>query len=379
MGDFVSKGYATNHSHMKEQNKKIVMYELWKNMPISRTELSSKTSLNKATITSIINSLEEQDIVVSSGNLKSGLGRSRNLLVFNENYGICGGVIFRPTVIDVAIGNTCAKILWSSQVSFDVTDSPLDVINRVGDTLQEGIDACKNYSTNLLGIGLGTASLLKPDTKILYAIHSINWYDIPIVDYLHYRFSVPVIADTASNNAMTYEYQLGLAKDVENAIYLSVGYGIGAGILINGQLFHGAEGFAGDVGHFVVDPGGPICACGKRGCWEVMASAIAAGQSFKDLARSADKGDADAISALARIGRYLGQGIANLITVLNPELVIVGGKSATAKKWIETPCKNAVRELVWPIVWDRTRIEFHLEESHEAMLGTLTRVVELLF
>jgi len=369
----------TNQNLMKLQNRKTVMYELWKNTPISRTELARKTGLNKATITTIINALQEENIVAPSGSLKGNLGRSRDLLSFRDNYGICCGVIFRPQNMLLAVSDVRAKILWSDEVKFDAKDSPLEVIARIGDKLQEGIDACASFSTNLIGIGVGTASLLRPENDLLYAIHSINWHDIPVVDYLRHRFNVPIIADTASNNAMTYEQHLGVAKDVENAIYLTVGYGIGSGLLINGRLFHGAEGFAGDVGHFVIDPSGPQCACGKRGCWEVMASSIAAGRSFAELAELADGGDTDAIATLAQLGRYLGQGIANLMIVLNPELVIIGGRCTKAKKWIEASCKNAIQELVWPIVWDRTRIAFSPTENYTDLLGTLTRVVELLF
>jgi len=172
---------------------------------------------------------------------------------------------------------------------------------------------------------------------------------------------------------------MGVAKDTDNAVYLYVGYGIGAGILLNGQLFRGAEGFAGDIGHMVIDPGGPACPCGKRGCWEVMASSIVTGCSFRELREAAERGESDAISMLVTIGQNLGLGIANLINVLNPSLVIIGGGAADAGNWILTTCKNTVQERIWPMVWERTRIELTSLGNQAELIGALTRVIETLF
>lgn len=365
-----------NQSRMKQQNRASVIYALWKNSPISRTGLARETGLNKATITSIVASLEEEGMIVPSGSLKGSVGRAQNLLMFNEQYGLCGSILFRPPVMKVAISNVRARILWTRDLPFSSDQSPLDVLAQVADLLEEGLSSCRAYSDNLLGIGVGTASLLRPDDKMLYAIHSINWRNIPVVEYLQHRFRVPIIADTASNNAILGEKHFGAAKDMDNAIYLSVGYGIGGGLLMNGRLYRGTNGFAGDLGHYVIDPGGPFCPCGKRGCWEVMASAIAAQQSFEQLSEAAGQGDGASVAALARIGRNLGLGISNLISIFDPQLVVLGGDVVQAGDWVMVPCRNTVKERVWPWVWERTRIEY---SSLSGLVGCLTRVIELLF
>ena len=376
----MSKNSSINQNFMKQQNRKTVLFELWKNSPVSRTALAEKTGLNKATITLIINSLTEDGLVLSCGSIKNGVGRSRNLLNFNENYALCGAVLFRAKSVRVAVGNLKAKILWESEINFDPAKStPLGLLSDLADSLQEGFETCKHYSTSILGIGVSSGSLLTPGSERIYAIHSINWKDIPIVEYLSNRFNIPIIADTASNNAMMAEKYLGIAKNIENAIYLSVGYGIGAGLLVNNKLFHGTKGFAGDIGHMVVEPNGPLCPCGKRGCWEVVASSIAAKKSFQELNEAAEKGDTESLAMLTQIGRALGKGIATLINVLNPELVIVGGRSVAAEKWLSTVCRNAAEGMVWPIVWEDTRIEFSSFGVDADLIGAITRVIELLF
>ncbi len=365
-----------NQSRMKQQNRTSVIYALWKNAPISRTGLAKVTGLNKATITSIVASLEEEGMIVPSGSLKGSVGRAQNLLMFNEQYVLCAGILFRPPVMKIAISNIRAKILWMKDLPFSSAQSPMEVLTQVADLLDEGLSTCGAYSDKLLGIGVGTASLLRPDDKMLYAIHSINWRNIPVVEYLQRRFQVPIIADTASNNAILGEKHFGAAKDADNAIYLSVGYGIGGGILMDGQLYRGSNGFAGDLGHYVIDPSGPPCPCGKRGCWEVMASSIATKKSFSELCDAAEQGDGAAVAALAQIGRNLGLGISNLVSIFDPQLVVLGGDVVRAGDLVMVPCRNTVKERVWPWVWERTRIEF---SSLSGLVGCLTRVIELLF
>ena len=319
------KTTVINQALMKEKNQRLVAYTLWRNSPISRTGLAKKTGLNKATITNIIADLTEGGMVKCCGSLQGNVGRAQNLIMFNEEYGMCGSIIIRPNTIFLAVGN-----------------------------------------------------LLRHDDDMLYAIHSIDWHNISVLDYLRHYFNVPILADTVSNCSAIGERYFGIAEDVSDMIYLSVGYGIGAGIVVNGKQCRGSEGFAGDVGHMVIDPNGPQCPCGKKGCWEVMASSIAAGESFKSLAEKAESGDPAAISMLNKIGCNLGIGISNLINVLNPQLVVLGGEVVHAGKWVMNPCRSTVRERAWPWVVEHTRIDFSgvTGEYAASVVGTMTKVIE---
>ena len=380
----MSSKLVANQALMKQQNQARVVYALWKNSPISRTGLAKFTGLNKATITNIILSLQEENMVVHKGSLQGSVGRAQKLLMFNENYGLCAGIMIRAKNINLAISNVRAKILWSSDVPFSAEESPLDVVDRVASTLEEGLAACKQYSENFLGIAVGTASLLRHEDDMLYAIHSIDWHNVPVIQYLRQRFHVPIIADTASNCAALGEKYFGIAENVSDMLYLSVGYGIGGGLFLGGKLYRGKEGFAGDIGHMTLDPNGPQCPCGKRGCWEMMASAIPTGKSFLELGQAADEGDGTAIAELAKIGNNLGKGLANLINVLNPQLIVLGGDVVHAGKWVMTPCRSTLQERVWPWVWERTRVEYsglssELGVSTPSIIGAITKVIELLF
>lgn len=338
--------------------------------------------MNKATITNLINEIIAEGMVINVGQQKSSAGRSPNLIMFNENYGICGGVVIRNSIITVAISNVFAKILWEKDFRYPVDDDPMNVLQHVAELLREGIAACSSISEKLLGIGISTASLLRQPDDMMYAIHSsLKWYNVPIGEYFRQQFNVPLWVDTASNNSMLGEKYFGIAKDISNAVFLSVGLGIGAGILVNGHLYRGANGFAGDIGHFVIDPDGPVCHCGKRGCWEILASALAlpTDVTLEKAMQEAEKGNAKYISMLNDIGKNLGRGVANLVRVLNPECVILGGDIVIAGKWVMNPCRTELKTSLWPFVWDCTHVEFAGLGNQSSIIGSFTHVIKQLF
>ena len=124
------KTTVINQALMKEKNQRLVAYTLWRNSPISRTGLAKKTGLNKATITNIIADLTEGGMVKCCGSLQGNVGRAQNLIMFNEEYGMCGSIIIRPNTIFLAVGNLRAKILWSQELHFSVSELPTEVIKR---------------------------------------------------------------------------------------------------------------------------------------------------------------------------------------------------------------------------------------------------------
>lgn len=368
-----------DQAQIKKQNRNNVIRTIWGNSPLSRTNLASMTGLNKATITNIINELIYEGLVIEVGSVKGSVGRSQSLLAIDVNAYLCAGIVFRPSRIKVALSDIHANIVWRRVIPFDGTENQNELFDKIFSALDDGLASCSDTARKLLGIGVGTASLLRPEDDMLYAIHSINWYNVPLVTSLRHYYNVPVIADTVANNCMLAEKVFGIAHDAKNAIFLAVGYGIGGGILIGDKLYRGSNGFAGDLGHFVIDPNGPLCPCGKRGCWELLASSIYAGESFASLYAKAEAGDKDSISKLTNIGRNLGIGIANLVSIVNPEIVIIGGSSVNAGKWILNPCRNEVKSRVFSWVESQTRIEFKSLGDDCDIIGSLSRSIELLF
>jgi glucokinase-like ROK family protein len=210
---------------------------------------------------------------------------------------------------------------------------------------------------------------------------NLKWRDVPLRKVLSQEFNVPVFVDNDANMAALGERYFGAAQGSEDFVYLSAGVGLGGGIVLDGQLYRGTGGYAGEIGHMTIIGDGPCCNCGNRGCWETLVSqtalinrvrkAIEAGSasrvsqlvkgrleriSIAIIVEAAEEGDKVARQALEETGTYLGIGIANLINAFNPELIIFGGVMSLASDYLLPTIEKTLKErsLTWP--WRMARV-----------------------
>jgi glucokinase len=193
---------------------------------------------------------------------------------------------------------------------------------------------------------------------------NLVWRELPIRDRVSEHLALPCVVDNDANAAAWGEYRFGASRGYRHALMVTVGTGIGGGIVADGALYRGAHGFAAEIGHVIVEPGGPECGCGNRGCWEQVASgraldrlarlavesrpdsAIAriAGEdeiTGRHVADAALEGDPTAANIFEQVGRRLGEGIAGLVNILDPEAVVVGGGVAEVGDLLLAPARNA--------------------------------------
>jgi glucokinase len=218
-------------------------------------------------------------------------------------------------------------------------------------------------------VGVGAAGMVDFAAGVLRYAPNLAWKEIPLRDLLSERTGLPCVVDNDANVAAWGEYRFGAARGYRHVLVVTVGTGIGGGIVSDGELFRGAHGFAAEIGHFIVEPGGPPCGCGNRGCWEQVASgqaldrlaraevqrdpggriaalaggAEATGRHVSDAAR---EGDPSATAIFAAVGRRLGEGIAGLVNILDPEVVIVGGGVAEEGAVLLEPARGAFVDAV---------------------------------
>ena len=213
-------------------------------------------------------------------------------------------------------------------------------------------------------IGIGAAGLVEAGTGRLTFAPNLAWRNVSLVDHMWEALGLPTIADNDNNVAAWGEFRLGAGRGRSHLLFVGVGTGIGGGIVADGKLFRGAHGFAAEIGHIVVEPGGPLCGCGNHGCWEQVASGHAVTRAGREAARQhpqsmiarrcegdparvtgplvtecARAGDPVARGILAQVGRRLGEGIAGLVNVLDPEVVAVGGGVAAAGEFLLEPAR----------------------------------------
>jgi glucokinase len=216
------------------------------------------------------------------------------------------------------------------------------------------------------GIGVGAAGLIDTRSGTILTSPNFVWRQVPLGPRLAERFGLPVTVDNDATVAAWGEARLGASRGFDDSLFVGVGTGIGGGIVIDGRIVRGAHGFAGEIGHVIVDPSGPACGCGNRGCWEQVASgqaieraaarAIAEdpGSTLATLAdgdpqrgtgevvvEAARDGDPIAVAILTEIGRRLGEGIAGFVNVLDPQIVVVGGGVAAAGDVLLEPARRA--------------------------------------
>lgn len=205
-------------------------------------------------------------------------------------------------------------------------------------------------STALNGIGLGIPGLVNRHGILQYGPNLPGVVDFDLPSVLRQRFAVPIVADNDAAHAALAEHRLGAARGTSEAIVVTQGTGIGGGLILGGQVYRGANGFAGEPGHMLVDADGMVCACGKRGCWETVSS----GTGLANLARLAaargeaqrivtlaggdaasirgehvsaayEEGDADAARIIDELGTWVARGLGSLVTLLDPEIIVLGG------------------------------------------------------
>jgi glucokinase len=226
-------------------------------------------------------------------------------------------------------------------------------------------------SPEVRAVGVGAAGMVEHATGTLRFAPNLAWRDLEIARRMRAALGLPCGLDNDANVAAYGELRLGAGRGRRHLLLVTVGTGIGGGIIAGGRLYRGAYGFAAEIGHIIVEPGGPLCGCGNRGCFEQVASGAAIRRLGREavaaepdsalgrlaggdaeavtgelVTRAAREGDPTALAILAEVGRRLGEGIAGLVNVLDPEVVVVGGGAAGAGDLLLGPAREAFARSV---------------------------------
>jgi glucokinase-like ROK family protein len=341
---------------VRKHNTAIILDCLRRNAPLSRADLSNRTGLNRSTVSSIVHELIRQHLVRETELQKIKLGRPGMALELSPDGACAIGAEVGVDFISILLADFVAQPIWRKRIAINSKLGQSAFMECVGDALQEALAQAQAHDSRPLGIGVGVPGLVDVVKGELKFAPNLKWSNLPLREILMGRFDIPVFVENDANAAALGEYYFGVAREAENFIYLNAAVGLGGGIVLGGKLFRGSGGYAGEVGHISVDVDGELCGCGRRGCWELMVGPRAvvrqirttlrngapsliselAGNdlesiTFGQVIEAAEAGDAVARDALREVGKWLGIGIANLVNVFNPELVVLGG--ALAQAW----------------------------------------------
>jgi len=383
-----------NRDLIRAINRSAVLNTIKNFGPISRTDIARRTGLSAATITGITTDLIEDSLVFEKEQGDSSGGRRPILLALNPRGGFVVGLKLTEENVTAALTDLEATVIAKQTILIE--DMSVDmVINSIVEVVEKLEHQASIEQQNLYGVGIGLAGIIDADRGVLRYSPIFGWHDVPLVDLLQSRLKVPVFIDNDVNTFTLTERWFGKGQGVDNFLTVTVGRGIGMGIVVNGQLYHGVKGGAGEFGHTVINPEGPMCDCGKRGCLETYASDPAlvraaktsfengkmkkAVNSINELQTLAEEGDPGAKNVYAKAGETLGRGIANLINVFNPELIIIGGEGVGAGDLLFKPLCEAVDNYVMPGLADDTEIKIELWNDDAWARGAAGQVLRELF
>ena len=304
------------------------------------------------------------------------------------------GVDVGGTKIAAGVIDRDANILSEHIIRCYGGDSPEAVVGVIQDIVRIVLLESGRDTGDIAGVGVGSAGHIDFERGIVLANSNLpGWRQYPLRDVLRRQLGVPVILDNDANCAALAEHRIGAGKGARHMAYITFSTGCGMGILIEGRLYRGGTGTAGEIGHIVVDPDGPQCSCGKRGCLMSYACGmslsrmalerIAAGEPSllgeriqpgspcpaEAIAEAAQQGDPMALDLLSTAGRFFGIGLATVVELLNPQRIVIGGGLAHIGPLLMDPCIQALNENIDPVLMGTSQLVLSELWDRAGMLG----------
>ncbi|MEV4755601.1 ROK family transcriptional regulator [Micromonospora sp. NPDC049559] len=348
---------------VRTTNLAVVLRHVRANAPCSRADIAAATGLNKATVSSLVADLIDRRLVRETGLTENRIGRpATNLVIDGEPYAALGIEVSADQLTAVAVDLGGTRLL-SWRRAFDAQAATADeAVAAIATLAGRATGRVRALDRGLLGLTVAVPGLVD-DAGVVRLATGLGWHDLPLAARLRAALRDPgydLTVENDANLAALAEHREGRYAGTANLVHLTGGAGIGAGVVADHRLLRGGRGFAGEIGHVRLDPAGPACACGRRGCLEALAGIPAlirlalpdaadegpVGDFAPEIERiraRARQGEPSTLDALTATGRYLGHAVSLLASLLNPEVVLLGGYYAILAEWL---LPSATAELV---------------------------------
>ena len=377
---FTTQG-ALRKSALRHANERLALNAIRENPQLSRVEISRITGLSPSSITFIVKRLTKEKLVREEKvEGATQVGRPPTILQLAGNARYAIGVDISPHGSRVALADWTGQIHEMQEVEWN--RDPEVVLRALHGAIRNFVSA--KSGRRILGVGVSVPGTWDTTAQTITTAVNLGWTDVAVVPLLEKGFDVPLYFDNNANLSALGERwfrSLG-AKPLEDFVFVTLGEGIGTGIIVSGHVLHGAFGRAGEFGHMTLHPSGRYCLCGNRGCWEEYASERALLRSYhertegtrlsiKDLVERARQRDAVALEVIEEGARSLALGVSNLIIGLNPEAIVVDSWAADAWDMVEKSVWTVLRERV-PAAWlEGIRIYPSAHARDSSLLGAI--------
>ena len=367
---------------------------------LSRTDLAEEMGLTRAAVTIIINDLIGYGIIVETESRSTTSGRPPVVLEINPAHGLVAAIDMGAMHLSAALGDFSARILEEIEIPFRIADGPDKCLYEADRVLRELLERRGLSPANLSGIGVGVPGPVITDQGTVMAPPIMpGWDRFPIRATLEECWKTSITLNNDAELGALGEWAYGAGRGERNLAFIKVGSGIGAGLMINRQIYGGTTGSAGEIGHLTVDENGPLCDCGNHGCLEAFAGGhaiasqagklVASGKrtllsekdinslTAQDVAEAARRGDLPAQEILKRSGTYIGIAIAGLINLINPSTVIIGGGVAQVGDLLTASIRQAVRERSLRASEHGVKITTAMLGRRSSLIGALVQAINI--
>lgn len=301
--------------------------------------------------------------------------------MLNESSAYSLGIDIGGTKISTAVVNIKGEIITKTRIPTNAEKGVSEMVKRVVNAAEKTLQSSNLEKNKICGVGIGVPGPVDYEKGVLiFAPNLSGWRNVPFKKMIQQRINLPVYLENDANAAALGEKLFGSGRDVNNLVYITISTGIGAGVIINGKLYQGSTGTAGEVGHMTIDINGPLCECGNRGCFEALASGNAVAREMREMLSSgkssvitkwveeikevkaehvfkaAREGDVSAKKIVEKTCRYLAAGIGNVINLLNPELIIIGGGVSNAWDVIRGPVMKELKKRAFKPNLDAVKV-----------------------
>jgi glucokinase-like ROK family protein len=399
---------TSNSTTMKSQNLTAVLFALLHHEPTSRSQLSELTGLSATTITNLIAELLDRGVVVEEGAVKAegrrSVGRPRTALRLAPEAHYAVGIHIGVGTVCVAVTDLLAHPLCRFTLSHAREAPPEAVLGEAVTLTERAIAECGVAQEKLIGVGVGASGLVDPKTGVNVFAPNLNWRDVPIQQIVTDELKLPVTVENNVRAMALGEALFGAGKGVRTMAFIYARIGVGAGFVVDGQVYRGSGAGAGEIGHMTIIPeGGKPCRCGNTGCLETLISEpiivelareLALEQPDGILARYLEEGTGSAIERVFAAARqddrttrdmlndragYLGIALANLVSVFNPELIVLGGFLSQGFDLLRPVTESTMRDRAFANLGERVRLRTTSFGSQAGVVGAATQALDTFF
>jgi glucokinase-like ROK family protein len=345
---------------------------------IARVELARELNLTRAAVTSIVNDLKDAELVREVGTHPSG--RKPVVLEVNPSRGWVIGVDLGATHMTLILADCAGQVIREVETPLDIDAGPDICLPHVITQIMQVLSGAGLSISQVSAVGLGVPGPVVADLGLVsFPPIMPNWDNFPIRSHLMEKLGVPVVLGNDAELGALGEWAYGAGRGEEVLAYIKIGTGIGAGLLIDGKIFRGVTGTAGEIGHIMIDKNGPVCTCGNSGCLEAIAGGRAIARRAQDYVRkyqrsrlaeikpvdrirasdviaAARRGDLVAQMIIKEVGESVGTALSSVVNLFNPSMIVVGGQVSQCGDLLLEPIRRVVQEKSLKVASRNVRI-----------------------